>query len=101
VGRLDLANCFYLFKTQSVGYRLRSNSDSKTSKTDFVNFQEIHPAVSEDSVLITLGVQKFDSSSVCTGSKTVSDLNELSLSGNSVNIYQHFEVASFPQSSWS
>jgi hypothetical protein len=51
--------------------------------------------VSEDSVRTTLGVQKFDSSFVCAGSKTIIDMNELSLSGNSVNIYQHFE-ASFP-----
>lgn len=84
MGRLDLADCFYLFKTKSVGYRLRSNSDSETSKTHFVNFQEIHPAVSEDTVRTILGVQKFDSSFVCTGSKTFSDMNELSLSGNSV-----------------
>jgi len=52
--------------------------------------------VSEDSVRTTLGVQKFDSSFVCTGSKTVSDMNELSLSGNSVKTYQHLEVACCP-----
>lgn len=52
--------------------------------------------MSEDSVRTTLGVQKLDSSFVCTGSKTLSDMNEVSLSGNSVNIYQHIEVASFP-----
>jgi len=94
-GPIGSGELFYLFKTQSVGYRLRSKSDSETSKTDFVNMQEVHPTASEDSVRTTLGVQKFDSSFVCTGSKTTSDMNELSLSGNSVNIYQHFE-ASFP-----